>query len=135
MNNLFVTPFEKLTEMTHRVAETASLHLIARLKIADLLPPPTSLIPVSHQAEEEGEEGGVDIERLSFQADVPHHKLVGPLRLLTTSGWFEEVREGVFRCTKFSEQLRTRMGYGNGNGNGGDGEREESGEWCWVRSS
>lgn len=93
--------------MTHRVAETASLHLIARLQIPDLLGPIT----------DSSESDGLHIEKLAAAADIPISKLAGPLRLLTTSGWFEEVEEDMFRNTKMSNQLR-----------GG------SDQYCWVRS-
>ena len=108
LTNIFVMPFEKLTEMTHRVGETASLHLIARLSIPDILGPITDSTNF----------GGLHIDEIAAEADIPPSKLAGPLRLLTTSGWFDEVEEDVFRNTKMSNQLR-------------DG----SDAYCWVRSS
>jgi len=117
LQNVFVTPFEKLTETTHRAGETASLHLIARLGIADLLPSISSSASVGGDGDEETSRG-IHINKLAAAADVPVSKLSGPLRLLTTSGWFEEVEEDVFRGTKMSEQLRK----------GNDAQ-------CWARAT
>jgi hypothetical protein len=107
LNQPLRNSFEKLTEMTHRVSKTASLHLTARLGIPDILGP----VPDSSDSE------GIHIDKLAAEADVPVSKLARLLRLLTTSGWFEEVEEDVFRNTKLSDQLR-----------GG------SDEYCWVGS-
>lgn len=109
--------------MTHRVSETASLHLIARLGIPDIIGSVTESPSCSSDDEESDsdlqseEPRGLSIEEIATIADVPVSKLAGPLRLLTTSGWFDEVREDIFRNNKMSEQLR-------------DG----SDAFCWVRS-